>query len=97
MDLVQCANHIKRITEILGKHQECANVESQSFIAEAETMAEDLGTDFRMPRLTNRQKHRANTPAQTPSMFWKRLLIIPYIDSLITSLEQCFSEDNLPP
>ena len=96
MDLLQCANHIKKITDVLKKHRENADVQSQSFIDEAEKIAENLGIDFRMPRVNNQQKHRANPPAQTPSEYWKRSLIIPYIDSLIMSLEQRFSEENLP-
>ncbi|XP_069354562.1 52 kDa repressor of the inhibitor of the protein kinase-like [Maniola hyperantus] len=96
IDLLQCANHIKRITDTLRKHRETADVQSESLIAEAESIADDLETDLRMPRITNRQTHRANPPAQTPSEFWKRSLMIPYLDSLILSLEQRFSEDNLP-
>lgn len=80
----------------MRKHRGNAVVESESVIAEAETIAEHLGTDFNMPRVINQQKHRANPPAQTPSEFWRRSLIIPYIDSLIMSLEQRFSEENLP-
>ncbi|CAH2100744.1 unnamed protein product [Euphydryas editha] len=64
--------------------------------AEAESIADDLEADLRMPRITNRQTHRANPPAQTPSEFRKRSLMIPYLDSLILSLEQRFSEENLP-
>lgn len=66
IDLLQCANHnIKRINDTLTKHPETADVQSESLIAEAESIADDLEIDFSMPRITNRQKHRANPPAQT--------------------------------
>lgn len=93
MDLPQCANHIKRITDILRKHHESVDVES--FIAKIEIITENHGTDFRMLWVTNWQKHHANPPAHTPSKFWRRSLIILYILHSVISLEQCFSE-NLP-
>ncbi|KAG8223795.1 hypothetical protein J437_LFUL001516 [Ladona fulva] len=73
----------------------CAATKSE-FIVKAKTIAEHLGADFNMPRVINEQKHRANPPTLTSGEFWRRSLIIPYIDSLIMSLEQRFSEENLP-
>ncbi|KAG8239390.1 hypothetical protein J437_LFUL019137, partial [Ladona fulva] len=72
----------------MRKHRGNAVVESEDVIVEAETIAEHLGADFNMPRVINQQKHRANPPALTSGEFWRRSLIIPYIDSLIMSLEQ---------
>lgn len=48
-----------------------------------------------VPRI-GRQCHRSNYPAGSPSEFWKRSLIIPYLDSIITSLEERFAEENNP-
>ncbi|KAG8233831.1 hypothetical protein J437_LFUL008053 [Ladona fulva] len=79
----------------MRKHRGNVVVESENVIVEAETIAEHLGADFNMPRVISQQKHRANPPALTSGEFWRRSLIIPYIDSLIMSLEQRFSEENL--
>lgn len=96
IDLLQCANHIKRIIDILRKHRGNVDEHSCSFVAEAQEIADALEVDFTMPRIAKRQTHRENPPAESPTQFWKRSLIIPYIDSLIMSLEERFSENNLP-
>lgn len=49
-----------------------------------------------MPRIVGKQRHRSNHPAESLSEFWKRSLIIPYLDSVITSLEIRFAEENTP-
>ncbi|KAG8236041.1 hypothetical protein J437_LFUL015641, partial [Ladona fulva] len=65
VDLLQCANHVKKITDIMRKHRGNAVVERENVIIVAEAIAEHLGTDFNMPRVINQQKHRANPPALT--------------------------------
>ena len=96
LDLLQCMNHIKRITDLLKTHRENVSAESVYIIKDAEKIAEDINTDFKMPRVTNRQTLRANPPAASGTEYWTRSFIIPYLDSLIMSLGQRFSNENLP-
>ncbi|XKL69537.1 hypothetical protein PGB90_007306 [Kerria lacca] len=49
-----------------------------------------------MPRIIGKQLHQNNHPAETSLEFWKRSLIISYLDLIITSLEVRFSEENTP-
>lgn len=63
---------------------------------EAKEIANELGVELTVPRITARQKHRSNHPAETATDYWKRALLIPYLDSLITSLNTRFSESNAP-
>nr|CAI5845893.1 unnamed protein product [Callosobruchus analis] len=44
--------------------------------------------------LLGNNRHRSNHSAESPSEFWKRSLIIPYLDSVITSLETRFADEN---
>ncbi|KAK5643170.1 hypothetical protein RI129_007015 [Pyrocoelia pectoralis] len=46
-----------------------------------------------MSRIIGRQRHRSNQPAENPSECWKKYYI-PYLDSIITSLEIRFAEEN---
>ncbi|KAF0727649.1 zinc finger MYM-type protein 1-like [Aphis craccivora] len=46
--------------------------------------------------IMGRQQHRSNPPVSNTAEFWKRSLLIPYMDSLISSLERRFSDENLP-
>lgn len=94
--MLQCANHIKRILTVIKNHRQTADVVSQDLFAAANETAENIGVELQQPRIIKQQQHRSNPPASTPVEFWKRSLIIPYLDSLITSLEQRFSDENLP-
>ncbi|CAH0400312.1 unnamed protein product [Chilo suppressalis] len=47
-----------------------------------------------MPRITGKHRHKSNHTAESPSEYWKRSLVIPYLDSIITSLEVSFAEEN---
>lgn len=93
IDMLQCANHIKRILIVIKNHRQTADVVRQDLFAAANETAENIGVELQQPRIIKQQQHRSNPPASTPVEFWKRSLIIPYLDSLITSLEQRFSDE----
>ncbi|CAG4986926.1 unnamed protein product [Colias eurytheme] len=69
---------------------------SENIIETSQGTASALGTDFQVPRIASRQQHRSNHPAQSSSDYWKRSIIIPYLDSLISALDQRFSNEHLP-
>nr|CAI5840180.1 unnamed protein product [Callosobruchus analis] len=56
----------------------------------------DLNIEISVPRLAHKQTHRSNPPSDNDNEYWRRSLIIPYIDSLISSLNIRFSQENTP-
>lgn len=50
-----------------------------------------------LPRVAERQKHRGNTPSNNANEYWRRTIIIPCLDSLISSLKIRFSTEYRPP
>lgn len=56
----------------------------------AGNIANHFNVDITATCIAGRQKHRSNPPAKNPSEFWNRSLIIPYLDSTISSLEVRF-------
>lgn len=48
-----------------------------------------------LPRTASRQMHRSNHPTTHFSDYWKKSLLIPYLDSLIMALNNRFSDENL--
>lgn len=40
------------------------------------------------------QTHRTNVPVDCVQSYFKRAIFIPYLDSLVSSLNECFSEKN---
>lgn len=55
-----------------------------------------MDVQLELSRLTQRQQYRSNYPRSNPTDYWKRSLLIPYLDSLKSSLESRFAENNLP-
>ncbi|GBP54726.1 hypothetical protein EVAR_42926_1 [Eumeta japonica] len=97
--MVKASQHVKRILQLLKSHRDNPERVTDEIIKEATVVAEKVGLEediTSMPRIVGKQRHRSNHPLESPSEFWKRSLIIPYLDSVITSLETRFAEENTP-
>jgi len=55
-------------------------------------LAESARVDPAIPRNTGRMQHRANAPADTIHEYYKRNILIPLLDHLISKLESRFSD-----
>ena len=53
-------------------------------------MAEELNILIATPRITARQIHRSNIPADSPEAYYRRNLVIPFLDHITTELTQRF-------
>lgn len=92
LDLFYCLKHVKVIKAVIGDHRSNAD----DIIINLLKDAEEIGVELNPPRIVRRQQYRSNHPSENVSDYWKRALLIPYLDSLICSLEERFSDDNLP-
>ncbi|XP_071477426.1 52 kDa repressor of the inhibitor of the protein kinase-like [Diadema antillarum] len=66
----------------------------RNWCTEAERIAADVGGEIAVPRRAKHQTHRANTPADTASEYYKRTVGIPFMDSFLQELGDRFSADN---
>ena len=57
-------------------------------------IASTVNVQESLPRTTNRQQHRSNTPALTASDYYKRVITIPALDHLITEIDTRFSRNS---
>ena len=57
---------------------------------EVKTLADELDIAVSTPRITARQVHHANIPADNPEEYYRRNLIIPFLDHINTELEGRF-------
>lgn len=97
LDAVQASQHIGRILKLIKNHRENPEKVTEEIFKDATSIAEKIGLDMKsIPRTAERQQHRSNHPARSPSEFWRRSITIPYLDSIINSLEIRFSEENRP-
>ena len=65
--------------------------EFSSIFELAELDADELDVELTCPRLAKRQKHRTNTPADTPEEYFQRTVFGPF---LIAAFENRFSGKN---
>jgi hypothetical protein len=61
----------------------------------AERIANNGNFPLEIPRLVSRQTSSNNTPGNTPSVYYRRALWYPYLDSVIGSLREKFSSHQL--
>nr|CAI5835239.1 unnamed protein product [Callosobruchus analis] len=94
--MISVGKHIKNIKDILRNDREFPDRISNEILQKARAVAMDLNIEISVPRLAHKQTHRSNPPSDNDNEYWRRSLIIPYIDSLISSLNIRFSQENTP-
>nr|CAB3267958.1 zinc finger MYM-type protein 1-like [Phallusia mammillata] len=96
MDMFGVRNHIDLLLKAFRAHREGAErVFSEDIMPEVKTLADKLGVDLTVPRRCARQIHRSNVGG-TIEEYYRRTTYIPYMDSLIQSLEIRFGDSNKP-
>lgn len=90
-DVIRAHKKIKSVTESLEDVRK--NVESfhSQWYEEACSLASGINSQPSMPRIAQRQTHRANVPASTPKDYFRRVVTIPFVDHLILELNSRFS------
>nr|CAI5829484.1 unnamed protein product [Callosobruchus analis] len=96
IDMISVGKHIRNIKDILRNDREFPDRISNEILQKARAVAMDLNIEISVPRLAHKQTHRSNPPSDNDNEYWRRSLIIPYIDSLISSLNIRFSQENTP-
>ena len=62
--------------------------------AEIQKLANEIGAIENVPQRTSLQRKRNNTPSSSPQEYYKLLIVIPLLDSLITQLKERFNREN---
>jgi len=57
-------------------------------------MAEKIGAEIKIPRITSKQKNRSNYETDSVEHYYRLSIFILYLDSLISSLSRRFSSTN---
>ena len=87
---------IDTIKNIFQDNRENAEEHFHSIMEVVEENVQHVNIEIKIPRLTNIQQNRSNVPCDSPESYYRRCVFIPYLDSLITSLSERFSEENEP-
>ena len=79
------ADIVTSYTLLLKKYLTCVWSE---WFGEAESLATDIGAVITISRICKYQQHRSNVPADSPSEYYKRCLGIPFLDSLLSQMNE---------
>lgn len=90
MDIVQAYDRVSRVTEMLTDIRDNAEKEFHEIFLDAGTMASKVGGNLHPPRTTARQTLRTNIEATTAEEYWRRAVFIPYVDCIISQLNDRF-------
>lgn len=96
LDLFRCKKHIERISETIAHHRTNSDGTIKEILNDADKIAKELDIEIVLPRLTLQQQYRSNQPSSNAAEYWKRSILIPYLDSLATSLNTRFPNENSP-
>jgi len=64
--------------------------EFHAWFEEIKAFADSLDIPVRAPRISSRQTHRANVPAESPEVYYRRNVMIPFLDHIATEMESRF-------
>jgi len=90
INLIECQNHIKTLIALLNDERE----KFDRIFTECQDFCNNIGVEISIPRIAGRQTKRANYETRDPKEYYKLSIFLPYIDSLISSLNVRFSEEN---
>lgn len=96
LDLFSCTSHINTIVSTITDHRTNADNLIEEILDDAKKIAKELNVELTLPRIVQSENYRANHPDETASDYWKKTILIPYLDSLISALNIRFAESNTP-
>ena len=64
--------------------------EFHSWFEEIKTFADSLDISVSIPRTASRQVHRSNVPAETPEVYYRRNIMLPFLNYLLSEIEARF-------
>ena len=92
-DICQAYAEVKTVQAALNQVCEKIDVEHKAWFTTAVALGQKVhAADPKLPRRCSRQTGRNNTPGDTPEIYFKRAISIPFVDSLLTHIESRFSD-----
>jgi hypothetical protein len=86
IDMVQAISYAQTVIESLQNQRQSVEKESATVFAEAISIANKIGKSIEMSRLVLIQLNRQNTSASSPEEYYRRKVMIPVLDSILTDI-----------
>ncbi|CAC5378832.1 unnamed protein product [Mytilus coruscus] len=82
---------VQSVLSLLIEVRENVDCKYLAWYGEAVVMGKEHDIEPSVPRTCGRQRNRCNVPGETPDVYFQRALCIPYIDELISGINDRFS------
>lgn len=94
IDVIGAYNMISDIKKQIDDLRINLDKEHEEWFKEAQGMAEKVGTEIKIPRITGRQIHRSNAENSTPIDYYCVNNSTKFVDHLVTEFNSRFSDEN---
>jgi len=91
LDIVAAYKSVSIVKEVLNDIRANIDERFSEWFMEAEELAKTVDVTPSIPRRCGRQTQRENCPAETPEIYYRRVIAIPYVDDLLSGMEARFS------
>ena len=92
IDVVHAFNEVESVVNDLGAVRSNIDSEFDTIYKQAVRMAKRMNVTPSTPRMAQRQMHRDNTEAANTKEYYKRVVAIPILDSLISKMKIRFNK-----
>ena len=93
-DIVYAYNKIKDVTDELSKIRSSDDI-LHSWYVQAETLASEVDVVPQVPRIAGRQCHRENVEHTSAEEYYRRTVVIPFLDGLLEQLRERFGSTQM--
>lgn len=90
-DIVRAYSNISLVKATVADARTNVDDKYSQWFQEASALAASVDVLPSIPRRCVQQRNRDNTPGDSPDIYYKRALVIPYLDELISQLDERFS------
>ncbi|XP_071149569.1 52 kDa repressor of the inhibitor of the protein kinase-like isoform X2 [Mytilus edulis] len=90
-DIISAYMSVQSVLPLLVEVRENVDCKFLAWYEEAVVMGKEHDIVPSVPRTCGRQRNRCNVPGETPDVYFRRALCIPYIDELISGINDRFS------
>ena len=94
IDIIQAYHDVTGVRSKLKHVREDVEEQFKTIFTEAERIANALSVVESIPTTVSRQVHRSNTPASSPEEYFRTILGIVILDTIITEMEVRFNDFN---
>ena len=92
-DICQAYSEVSSVVTALSEVRSTIDVKHTEWFDIAIALGQKVNAPPpQLPRRCNRQTARSNTPGETPEIYYKRTISIPFLDELISHLNSRFSD-----